>query len=224
MENIKSKQLNFCKIKIPKDIIIITILAVVLNILRIVIWDKMSFLYILWNIFLAFIPFLISFTILSFLKEGKFNKLILIAGFILWILFIPNAPYIVTDLIHLGTSRSVPILYDAILLFSSAYVGLILGFYSLSQMEQIIQMRLSKRKTSVVMGIIILVISFGMYIGRFLRFNSWDVFFNHTSLLKNIWEIFSQSTLHMAVYLYTLLFFSFLYLFYIAWKYSNKND
>lgn len=224
MENIKSKQLNFYKIKIPKDIIIITIFAVVLNILRIVIWDKMSFLYILWNIFLAFIPFLISFTLLSFLKDGKFNKLILIAGFILWILFIPNAPYLVTDIIHLGTTKVVPILYDTLLLFSSAWLGMILFFYSLSHIEQIIQMRFSKRNTSIIIGIIILLVSFGIYIGRFLRFNSWDVFFNHTFLIKHVWEIFSQATAHMAVYLYTLLFFSFLYLFYIAWKYSNKND
>ena len=72
------------------------------------------------------------------------------------------------------------------------------------------------------MGVIIFMISFGVYLGRFLRFNSWDIFINHTSLIKNIWEILSQSATHIEVYFYTTLLFSFLFIFYKAWKYSNK--
>ncbi|MFA5773569.1 MAG: DUF1361 domain-containing protein [Candidatus Paceibacterota bacterium] len=216
--------MNIYKINIPKSVITLAILAIVLNLLRIIIWGKMSFVYILWNIFLAFIPFIISSLLLSFLNEGKLKKIIFIFGIILWLIFIPNAPYLITDFIHLGTTRSIPIIYDTLLLFSSASVGLILGFFSLFHIEQIIKMRLSKRKTSIIIGIIILIISFGIYLGRFLRFNSWDVFINHTSLIKNVWKIFSQSKTHIEVYLYTLLFFVFLALSYKAWKYSNTKQ
>lgn len=213
--------MNIFKINIPKSIITLAILAIVLNILRIVIWGKVSFVYILWNIFLAFIPFVISFMLLYFLKEKKLNKMIFIVGFILWIIFIPNAPYIITDFIHLGEIRSVPVLFDIFLIFSSASVGLILGFHSFFHIEQIIKTKYSSNMTSLLMGVIIIIVGFGVYLGRFLRFNSWDIFINHISLIKNVWKIFSQSTAHIEVYLYTILFSFFLYLFYTAWKYSN---
>jgi len=213
--------MNIYKISIPKSIILLTILAVILNILRIIIWGKFSFIYILWNIFLAFIPFIISSLLLSFSKEEKLNKIIFIVGIFLWLLFIPNAPYIITDFIHLGTTHSIPVIYDILLLFSSASVGLILGFHSLFHIEQIIKTKCQKNTASLFMGIIIIMISFGIYLGRFLRFNSWDIFINHTILIKNIWKIFSQSTADMEVYLYTVLLFFFLYLSYNAWKCSK---
>lgn len=213
--------MNIYKINIPKSIIILTILAVVLNILRVIIWGKMSLIYILWNILLAFIPFLISFILLSLSKEKKLSKIIFIIGFIIWMLFIPNAPYIVTDFIHLGEIHSVPMIYDVFLIFSSASVGLMLGFHSFFHIEQIIKTKYSPRFTSLIMGLIMIIISFGIYLGRFMRFNSWDVFVNHTSLIKNVWKIFSQSTANIEVYLYTGLFFFFLYLSYNAWKQAN---
>jgi uncharacterized membrane protein len=212
------------KIKIPKSIIILTIFAIVLNIFRVIIWSKFSFLFILWNIFLAFIPFVISSLLLSFFKENKLNKIFFVTGTILWVLFIPNAPYIITDFIHLGETRSVPVLFDIFLLFSSASVGLILFFYSLSHIEQIIKVKYKKNITYTIIGIILIIISFGLYLGRFLRFNSWDIFINHISLVKNIWKIISQVAGHVEVYLYIALFFIFLLLSYSAWKYSNKND
>lgn len=213
--------MNVFNINIPKSVISLTILAVVLNILRVIIWGKMSLIYILWNILLAFIPFFISFILLSLSKEKKLSKIIFIIGFIIWMLFIPNAPYIVTDFIHLGEIRSVPMIYDVFLIFSSASVGLMLGFHSFFHIEQIIKTKYSPRVTSLIMGLIMIIISFGIYLGRFMRFNSWDVFVNHTSLIKNVWKIFSQSTANIEVYLYTGLFFFFLYLSYSAWKQAN---
>src|SRR3989344_4120522 len=205
--------MNIYKINIPKSIIILTILAVVFNILRIIIWGKFSFVFILWNIFLAFTPFIISSILLLLSKENKLGKAVFIIGLFLWLIFIPNAPYIITDFIHLGTTRSIPVIYDILLLFSSASVGLILGFYSLFHIEQIFRNKYSKRKTSILIVIVTILMSFGIYIGRFLRFNSWDIFTNHTSLVNNIWKIISQSAVHLEVYLYTGLFFLFLYTF-----------
>jgi uncharacterized membrane protein len=212
--------MNKYRIIIPRSIIPLTILAVMLCILRIIIWGKFSFAYILWNILLAFIPFVISSLLLSYSRRDKFNKILFSIGLFAWILFIPNAPYLVTDFIHLGEIRSVPAIYDIFLLFSSATVGLALCFNSFFHIEQIIKIKYSRRTTSVLMGLVILVIGFGMYLGRFLRFNSWDIFINHTSLIKNVWKIFSQSASHIEVFFYTLLFFFFLVLSYRAWKYS----
>lgn len=215
--------ININQIKIPKIIIPLSILAITLNILRVIIWDKVSFVFILWNIFLAFIPFVISSFLLFYSKEKKLNKILFTAGFILWILFIPNAPYLITDFIHLGVIKSVPLIFDIMLLFSSTLIGLILGFYSLFHIEQIIKIKYNNKTTSVIMGIIILLISFGIYLGRYLRFNSWDVFVNHTSLIKNIVKIFSESANNTTVYLYTGLMFISLLLFYKSFKYTNPK-
>ncbi len=213
--------MNNYKIIIPKSIVPLTILAVMLNILRVIIWGKFSFVYILWNILLAFIPFVISSLLLSYLKRDNFKKIFFIIGIFFWLIFIPNAPYIVTDFIHLGEIHAVPLIYDVFLLFSSASVGLVLGFNSFFHIEQIVRAKYSSRTTSLIMGIILMVISFGLYLGRFLRFNSWDIFVNHLSLIKNIWKIFLESSSHIEVYLYTLLFFFFLTLSYRSWKCSN---
>lgn len=213
--------MKILKINIPKSILLITSLAVTLNIFRIILWGKDSFVYIIWNIFLAFIPFFISCVLLSLSGEKKLNSIIFILGFIFWLLFIPNAPYIVTDFVHLGEIRTVPLIYDIILLFTSAYVGLFLFFHSLFHIEQIIKTKYTVKKTSMIIFLIIFVVSFGVYLGRFLRFNSWDIFVNHTVLIKNIWKILSQASTHVEVYFYTLLFFLFLALFYKSWKFSN---
>ena len=212
--------MNFYK-SIPKSIFPLLIVAVILNILRLVVWGKSSFVFILWNIFLSFIPFIISYLLLFFSKKENPNKIIFTIGIFLWILFIPNAPYIITDFIHLSLVRGVPVLFDICLLFSSASVGLILGFNSLFHIEQILKIKYTSKITSLIMGVVILVISFGVYLGRFLRFNSWDIFINHTLLIDNVFKIFTQSKTHIEVYLYTLLFFFFLILSYKSWKFSN---
>lgn len=212
------------KINIPKSILILSGFAVVLNILRVVFWGKISFVYILWNIFLAFVPYFISSFLVILLKEGKLKKIIAVVGIFLWLIFIPNAPYLVTDLIHLSTPRSIPIIYDIFLLFSSAAVGLMLFSHSLFQIEQFIKSRYSRRSSILLITIIMIMISFGVYVGRVLRFNSWDIFINHSSLVNNIWNIVFQATKHVDVYIYTILTFSFLFSYYYSWKYSNIKE
>ncbi len=210
--------MNIFKINIPKQIILLILLAVILNILRIIIFGSTSLVYILWNIFLALIPFLISAFLLEYIKKIKIPRVILIISVVLWLLLLPNAPYLVTDLIHLRSFHQIPALYDALLLFSSAWVGMLLLVHSLFHMEKIIRMKYSKIKTDIIIAIFIFLTSFGVYLGRFLRFNSWDVFINHSSVLKSVWELLSQATINMEAYLYTFLFFIFIYLSYYAWK------
>jgi uncharacterized membrane protein len=214
--------MNFRKI-IPRDILIILILAGVLNILRVIVFGSHSFVWLFWNIFLAMIPFFISTTLLWLDKKEKLNKTIFIIGGIVWLIFIPNAPYLVTDFIHIGVVRSVPVLYDTFLLFGFAWAGLYLGLYSISHIEEIIRKRYSYITCEIIIPIIMLLIGFGVYLGRALRFNSWDVFTNHISLLNHIWKIISQATIHAEVYFYTILISVFLYLFYKSFKYSKTK-
>ena len=209
------------KIIIPKYVVPITVLAIALNILRFVLFGKLTLIYILWNIILAFIPYIISSFLFVYSKEEKVNKLLFISGFILWLLFIPNAPYIITDFIHLGDTRSIPLLFDIIMLFSSTVIGLVFFCRSLFHIEQIIKTKYSYKTTSLIMGFIILLISFGIFLGRFLRFNSWDIFINHLSIIKNVWKVFTEPSGGVGVYFYTLLFFFFLIVVYRTYKILN---
>ena len=213
--------MNTFNINIPKSIIPLLIFTLVLNLLRIIIWGKFSFIYIIWNIFLAFVPFLISVILLRLNEINKLKtSIFIIIGFI-WLLFIPNAHYIITDLIHVGEVKYVPVVYDVFLLFSAALVGLLFGLYSLSHMEKIIKTKFSKRATSLSMLVIFLLIGFGIYIGRFMRFNSWDFFSNHISILNSFHEIFSNNTDYIEVFLYIILFSFFVYVSFKSWKYMN---
>jgi uncharacterized membrane protein len=206
------------KIKIPKSIINLLILVLVLNIVRIFLFNTVSFVYMFWNLFLAFVPFLISSILLLYVNKNNFFKPLFIIGFVLWFFFLPNAPYVITDLIHIGRIRSVPVMYDSFLLFGSALVSFLMGLYSISHIEKIFLLRFSKKLTNIFIAIIIFLSSFGIYIGRFLRFNSWDFFMDHNFLLSSVWGVFSHPQIE--VYAYTVLFFSFIYISYISFKNS----
>lgn len=129
-----------------------------------------------WNLFLAWIPFVISYAayILSWKRSLLF--LVIPVTVFLWLIFFPNAPYILTDLQHLARqSNAAPLWYDVIMLVWFSWTGLLLGLISLYFMHEIVQRTFGR----VVGWIFILLVSglssFGVYLGRFGRFNSWDL-------------------------------------------------
>ncbi len=205
-------------LKVPKSILYLLGLALILNILRVFLFGNASFLYILWNIVLAFVPFLISLILLLRTNKENIVKPFFIIGFIIWFIFLPNAPYVVTDFIHLGRIHAVPVMFDIFLLFASAGVSLLMGLYSISHMEKMLLLKFSKKITNITIAIVILFTSFGVYLGRYFRFNSWDFFISHNSLMESIWKIFTESNNYANVYGYTLLFFAFIYISYVSFR------
>lgn len=161
---------------IPQQVLLILTLAVALNIARVFIFHSLYFVYLLWNIFLAILPFLISYILLWRNAAGKLSNTIFILFGIVWLLFLPNAPYIVTDLIHMGRGHGVPLLFDTFLLFSSAWIGIILCVQSILHIDTIIISKYGLRVSKIIIPLIIFLTSVGVYIGRYLRFNSWDIF------------------------------------------------
>ncbi len=143
----------------------------------------------IWNLFLAWIPFFISQAVNR--MERFFSKNLFFYGILLvWLLFFPNAPYILTDLFHLEKKQDIPLWYDLLLILSFAWNGLIIGYISLMQMEMQIRRRVNKKAASIfVLGVLCLA-AYGVFLGRFLRWNSWDVFTDPFTVAENI--------LHMA--------------------------
>ena len=171
------------RFKINMLLILMTVFCFSLSAFRYYISDTKVFLFLNWNLFLAWIPLLLSSFILAFNIKSKIS-LIFIS--IVWILFFPNSPYILTDLFHLKARNSVPIWYDLVVILSYAWTGLICGFISLNDIEK----RLSDYgKRNSINGMIVFFLfmsSFGVYLGRFLRWNSWDVLNNPFGLFSDI--------------------------------------
>jgi uncharacterized membrane protein len=103
-----------------------------------------------------------------------------------WLLFFPNAPYILTDLFHLDNRPGVPLWYDLALILSCAWNGLMLAYASLADMQQLVQQRLGTGIGWAFATVALLLSSFGIYLGRYLRFNSWDVLTNPLTLFYDI--------------------------------------
>lgn len=212
------------KIIIPRQLFTIVALVVVLDILRIMIFHSTYFVYLLWNLFLAILPFVVSSVLLWHTNNKKLPKPVMIIGLIIWLVLLPNAPYIVTDLIHLGRNHAAPMLYDTFLIFSAGWAGLLLGMYSISHVERIILGKYSKITTSRIIGVIILLSSFGIYLGRFMRYNSWDIIARPLHFLNNISNVLFQPLNYRDAYFFTGLCFIFIWLSYKSFKYSQTES
>jgi uncharacterized membrane protein len=152
---------------------------------RLIATGYFTYVFLLWNLFLAFVPYVISYG-LSVKPEAIKNRWILIPSLAAWLLFIPNAFYIVTDLFHLGQINSAPKWFDLLLLLSFAWNGLVFGVASLRKIEIILYAVSGRTFSSLMVFSVMWMNAYGIYLGRFLRYNSWDVLARPFSLLDEI--------------------------------------
>lgn len=138
--------------------------------------------------------------------------------FCCWLAFFPNALYIVTDLIHIDLESPVPKWFDALLLFSSAVLGLILAFISLYRVEIFLSKTINRKLQAPLILLILFLGSFGVYLGRFLRWNSWDIVSNPSQLLVSIAQRVISPVDHLQTWGITMVFTMFFYLLYVVIK------
>jgi len=177
---------------------------------RVLYMNSIHYLFLLWNLFLAWIPFELSLRLRS--CRNKITSYVITAA---WLLFFPNALYIVTDLMHLGDGYSkAPVWFDAVLLFTSSVTGLVMAFLSLHYVEQFLRRQYTVKYMNATVAFVLFLGSFGVYLGRFLRWNSWDILTNPVSLLTEIGTRICNPVDYYKTWLITLLFtflFSILY-------------
>ena len=172
-----------------------TIFSISWLVIRIIITDRMHYVFLNWNLFLAFLPLLFT-QMLSWKSPIMKNTWIRIGIVGSWLLFFPNAPYILTDLFHLTKNSAVPVWFDLILIMSYAWAGLIAGFISLRRIELTVFAQLKPHVVLILSSVLIFASAFGIYLGRFLRFNSWDVIQKPTILLGEIADRFTSPLDH----------------------------
>ena len=106
-----------------------------------------------------------------------------------WLLFIPNCFYIITDLFHLDTFDSAPKWFDLLLIFSFAWNGIVLGIVSIRRVETMVERSTGHNFSLLIVFAVMWLNAFGIYIGRYLRFNSWDIVTQPFSLFKEMFEV-----------------------------------
>ena len=153
---------------------LLSLFSVALVVARYAYSHEPRFGWVMWNLFLAWIPFVLAIVLYDRHRAGARGAALLPIG-ALWLLFLPNAPYIVTDFKHLHASGGVPIWFDIVVIASAAWTGMLLGFFSLYLVQAVVR-RLYGAAAGWAAAIAALALaSFGIYLGRVLRWNSWDV-------------------------------------------------
>jgi len=201
----------------------LTIFSVFLVVIRVLIFKQITFIFLLWNLILAWIPYLISYRIIK-LYEKKTSSIILWITIFIWYIFFPNSPYILTDLIHLSIISHIPKWYDGLMIFSFSFTALILGFLSLEKIQKIISEKFSKVKGWIFTAFIILSSGFGIYLGRFLRWNTWDIFINPQFLITDILERIIFPFEYIRTIAVTVLFSIFIFLSYLVFTNNQKQN
>lgn len=159
--------------------------------------------WLVWNLFLAWLPALGAFAAYNLnYWPTRFRWLPIIGLSLLWLLFLPNAPYLITDIIHLKPNRGVPLWYDLITLVAFAWTGLFLGLVSLFLMQMLVRRAMGNAVSWLFALGVLALNGFGIYFGRFLRWNSWDVLLRPTSLFSDLLEGLSNPF----AYLHTIAF------------------
>jgi len=132
-----------------------------------------------------------------------------------WLLFFPNAPYIFTDMIHLTTHFFAHFWVDLMLILLCALTGLVLGFVSLYLMQSVVVQMFGRVASWVFIAVVAGLSSFGVYLGRFVRVNSWDIVARPGKLYHGINAWASDPFAHATSFAFPALFATFLFITYL---------
>ena len=209
------------KSEIEKVLILSCFFSLFLAFAMVMYTGQLMFLSLIWNLFLGFIPYMLS----RFLMQRpqciearwKFTLTTIV-----WLLFIPNSFYIITDLFHLEERTVIPLWFDLALIFSFAWNGLILGVLSVRQMEKIWETKWQWSELFFIYPVMLLN-AFGIYIGRYLRYNSWDVVSNPLGLSEDIVYLLIHPIRNRFDWSMILCFSVFMTLLYLTIKKVSKE-
>jgi uncharacterized membrane protein len=188
----------------------LTLLVFAMVGVRVIYTGGLGWTWLYWNLVLAWVPLGVALVVYDASRRGA-SGLALLGGGAVWLLFFPNAPYIVTDLVHLRTFDGAPLWVDTVLAGSAAWAGLALGFISLYLMQSVVRRRVGHLGSWCFALAVLALSSFGIYLGRFERWNSWDLVTRPDALLADVWTLAELRTAAV-----TILFTAFLGMTYLV--------
>ncbi len=180
-----------------------------------------------WNLFLAWLPYL--FCLLAVWLHHRYPRRWWLLGLpgLIWLIFFPNAPYLITDFLHLEQRPYVPLWYDILLLASFAWTGIFLGIASLWVMQGIVKSYTGKLISWLFVMLAIGLSGLGVYLGRFSRWNSWDMLLQPKMILAEVVSKMSDPFNNLRFLGFTVLFVAFLtvsYLMFISMNHAGDGD
>lgn len=178
-------------------------------------WSFM-YVFLIWNLFLAVVPCFVAILAYYLYFHKKVKKAWLYIIIFAWLAFFPNALYIVTDFIHLRIRGNVPLWYDLILILSFAWNGVMLGFLSLRIIHITIEKIFNKLYGWIFVVLSVSLSGFGIYLGRFLRWNSWDVITQPKHLFLDIIDRFVNPLNHPRTWGFSIVFAIFFIMAYVV--------
>jgi uncharacterized membrane protein len=181
--------------------------AVAILVGRVFLTGNYRFVWLGWNLILAWIPFIL--VVFCWRVHGPAHRLWRWGAGLLWVLFFPNAFYIITDLVHLRekVKDGVPAWYDVLMIASFACTGLFLGCVSLYGMHLSVQRSRGPRAGWLFALAMLGASAFGIYLGRFVRLNSWDAIFRPLNLVDQVSALFEPPTVRPVVLFSAIFFF-----------------
>jgi uncharacterized membrane protein len=193
--------------------------CLILMLLRAKITHSIYLFFLIWNLILAGIPYLIILYVATFQNHKK-NKIKTIFFLLVWLLFLPNSFYIITDLVHLSRANEHLFWFDLILISSFSISGCILGLVSMLEFEKIIRDLVSIKIIRLIIPMICFLSGFGIFLGRMLRFNSWEILSNPMQLINDSLETFFTTN----ALLFSINFGIFIYVAFLIKKMELLNN
>ncbi len=184
--------------------------SVGLYVLRVLGTHNIRYWFMLWNLFLAWLPLLFALWIRDQLMHTRWLSWQNVLLTVLWFSFLPNSFYIISDLVHLQSTGEILKLYDAALMMSFIANGLVLGYMSVYIVHHELMKRVKPLQAHFAIAGVFISCGFAIYLGRSLGWNSWDVLLNPAGLLFDVSERFIHPLIHIDAFVITAAFFMLL--------------
>ena len=206
------------------SLIYLTLVSVGLFIAGAISNHSLELWYLLWNLFLAWLPLLFVLWLLHMLRHKAWSSWQGITLSLLWLGFLPNSFYMISDFIHLQDYQRVDLVYDTAMFASFVLTSLFLGYASLYLIHTELAKRFKSRLTPWFwVCTILLLCSFAIYLGRDLRLNTWDILVSPPGILFDVSEIVLHPMSHGIAFTTTLTFFILIMSVYIVvWQFVRK--
>lgn len=199
-----------------KTIGILSLLCLGLLAVRMIATRSLHFGFIPENLALAWANLIFVWLLIRRLPHSQWISWTNIGLTVLWLIFLPNSFYVITDLIHVTPTGQISQIYDFVLFCMLAFCGFIIGLTSLFLMHKELLKRMDHRRVYLLIEIIILLNSFAIYLGRNLRWNTWDVITNPSGIILNISDRILDPMGHKNSITLTALFFITISTVYLA--------
>jgi uncharacterized membrane protein len=200
-------------------LVLASILSCALVVVRAYYAGTTAYVFFFWNLTLAWVPLAAALVFYGLAARQIRSWTLLLGAAIIWFLFFPNAPYIVTDIVHLRETPPVPYWYDIICVLAFVQTGLFVGYLSLYLMQEVVRAWMGRWAGWLFALVMLSLSAFGVYLGRFLRWNSWDALVTPFDILRdaarvaNPWNDVQPLAFSLTFFAFSLVCYLILYSF-----------